>query len=174
MQEITSKWKNSWTITDVTVENFLAKHGEKEAAIQLSKERFAAWKGWQPGDVFTKVINQGPRECEVLAKLGNEVMVEYEMPAGGTSLFIMPAKTSDIDKLRHHSGGYKNVSYSSIPTKWLEALVKEDVNWIGNPQQSRKNPPTPADLLAQRKIKVPGVARGQKKLSRHSAGIKSF
>jgi hypothetical protein len=77
----------------------------------------------EAGDYTTIFINQGEREATVLAVIGDEYMIEYEMPAGTTALAVL-----------HNSGGYKSVSYLNVPLKWLRALTDAESDWLGTPQ----------------------------------------
>lgn len=92
------------------------------------------------GDTFTISVNHGDREALALARIGNQVLVEYLMPAGSTAMQIL----TDGNENRGRS-----VSYSSIPTKWLRAIVEEDNEWEGNPQSGRK-PQSAKEELAVR------------------------
>jgi hypothetical protein len=92
------------------------------------------------GDTFTIDVNQGPREAMALARIGNQVLIEYAMPAGSTALQIL----TDGNEQRGRS-----MSYSSVPTKWLRAIVEDGYEWEGNPQSGPK-PLTAEKTLAQR------------------------
>jgi hypothetical protein len=92
------------------------------------------------GDTFTLNVNQGDREALVLARIGNQVLIEYAMPAGSTAMQIL----TDGGENRG-----KSVNYTGIPIKWLRAIVEEDNEWEGNPQRGRK-PKSAKDELAER------------------------
>jgi hypothetical protein len=66
----------------------------------------------QVGSSTTVEANQGTRDATVLATLGLEVLLEYEMPAGKTFLRI-----ENLDGGRHRS-----VSHSALPKKWRKEL----------------------------------------------------
>lgn len=81
----------------------------------------------KPFDELTIFANQGDRPAMVLAVLGDQALVEYQMPKGTTALRIL---ASDDD------GDGRTVSYTKLSLDWLKAIVDADTNWIGRPQQS--------------------------------------
>jgi hypothetical protein len=95
---------------------------------------------WKPGDTFTININQGDREAMVLAVIGRQCLIEYAMPAGSTALQIV----TEGDEQRGRS-----VSYPTVPTKWLRAIVDDGQEWEGVPQGGKRIPTAEA-MLAQR------------------------
>jgi hypothetical protein len=64
------------------------------------------------GSSTTVEANQGTRDATVLATLGCEVLLEYEMPAGRTFLRI-----EDL------AGGHRAVSQLALPKKWRKELA---------------------------------------------------
>lgn len=104
----------------------------------------------KPGDTFLVNVNQGDREAMVLAVIGDQALVEYAMPAGTTALQI-------VTKGREQVG--RSVSYPSVPTKWLRAIVEEGCEWEGSPQGGKKIPTAEA-MLAQREPKPPAQLPG--------------
>jgi hypothetical protein len=85
------------------------------------------WELW-PGEGITLTINQGDRDGVVLAAIGTERLLEYEMPRGTTALRVY-----DVVTERERS-----VAYRSLALKWLRVLVETGVQWIGNPQHGRR------------------------------------
>jgi hypothetical protein len=105
-------------------------------------------------DDFQLEVNQGFRPAHVLAIIGDEVLVEYEMPRGSTALRIIQNGDDAMDEDGYSSGQtYKNVSYDRLPLRWLEALVSSGTGWIGWPQQTSKVAKEPAFYLERRKRK---------------------
>jgi hypothetical protein len=64
------------------------------------------------GSSTTVHANQGDRDATVLAVLGDEVLLEYEMPAGKTFLRIENFVT----------GVHRSVSQLGLPKKWRKEL----------------------------------------------------
>src|SRR5512142_1522686 len=86
-------------------------------------------------------VNQQWRETYVLATHGNQALLEYEMPNGTSALRVVPINQPDA-----HG---KSVSYHSVPTYWLEEMVKEDIEWLGRPQRNgRREVAKPTEMLA--------------------------
>ena len=107
--------------------------------------------GLKPGDTLELHVNQGEREAMVLARIGDEVLIEYEMPNGTSALVI--AWVNDLS-------ARKSTSYRSLPLKWLRAVVDAQSGWIGQPQPhwSPKLPP-PSEMLAQREARRLGIVK---------------
>jgi len=82
---------------------------------------------YEAGDDFSIWINQGFRDAVVLATVGEQMIVEYEMPAGTTALVRM-------DNLPCVQSG-KSVSYRSCPKKWVSAISEQSGEWRGESQQ---------------------------------------
>ena len=82
---------------------------------------------FKSGDCLSVFINQGDREACVLAAIGDEVLVEYEMPSGSTALYAAHRETPETPK--------RSVSYRTLPRKWRQAIIAAGQGWIGRPQQ---------------------------------------
>jgi hypothetical protein len=82
----------------------------KLAAKEAAAKEAASKRQYEAGDTFTEHINQGDRDCTVIAVLGDKYLFEYTMPAG----------TSAINNERH-----KAVSYKSLSDKWLLAIEEQ-------------------------------------------------
>jgi hypothetical protein len=80
------------------------------------------------GDSLDVWINQGHREALVLGVIGDQMIVEYEMPAGTTAMLVMN---------RDESGWAKSVSYKTCPKKWIEAIRKGQAGWSGISQSGQ-------------------------------------
>lgn len=92
-----------------------------------------------PGDTLWVDVNQGTRSAVVLAVLGPQTLIEYDMPAGTSALRILEDGKPD-----------RSVSYRGLPIKWLRAVVEAGSTWTGIPQQTTWNAPSPEKLLAVR------------------------
>lgn len=107
------------------------------------------------GERCTVYANQGRRDGRVLALRGGEVLLEYSMPAGTTSLRIVDRADSQLNPDRYLHWQYgANQSYWQLSTAWLEAIVEAGQGWIGRPQQSAvsfRQVPDPDVLLQARK-----------------------
>lgn len=76
-----------------------------------------------PRQGFTELINQGNRDCVVVAVDGTKLLYEYEMPNGTSAI-------------RNERG--KPVPYRALSRFWLR-LIEDDYgidNLIANPQQN--------------------------------------
>jgi hypothetical protein len=82
---------------------------------------------WEAGDMVRVYANQGYRPGTILAVLGDEALVEYEMPQGTTTLWVIDAHRAVPCKIR-------NLSYKRCPKKWKAALKESEMEWEGNPQ----------------------------------------
>jgi hypothetical protein len=90
-------------------------------------EEFVEEFTWQVRDQLELNVNQGKRKAFVLAVLGDEALIEYEMPAGTTALWVINAH-------HPHPGCKRNVAYNSCPKKWLRAMEEAGSVWEGNSQ----------------------------------------
>lgn len=100
------------------------------------------------GEAFRMEINHGMRDAIVLAAIGDERLVEYEMPAGSSALRIVHIHDGIPDK---------NCGYLRLPLRWLRALVEAESEWIGIPQGNNfEAVPQPAVLLHRRENEKSG------------------
>jgi hypothetical protein len=82
----------------------------------------------------------------VLAILGDAMLLEYDM-GSYSALRIVPVSDPDT---RH----YRNVTYRELPRKWLQAVDRTGIEWLGV-QKGRDAPaPQPAEMLAQRNAQL--------------------
>ena len=111
---------------------------EREAyRMQSANLMGATQTQYGPNDPLDVWVNQAEREATVLAVIGNEILVEYEMPNGTSALLQMTVDGRDLIRRR-------NVSYNSVPLRWLNAIRRADMtNWIGMGQRSAKRIPFP-------------------------------
>jgi hypothetical protein len=65
-------------------------------------------------ETFDVDVNQGMRDAQCVAVIGDEYLYEYEMPAGTSALRIGRDNQSTFRD--------RNVAYATIPFKWLLAL----------------------------------------------------
>jgi hypothetical protein len=82
---------------------------------------------WRPNDRLEVDVNQGVREAYVLAVLGDEALIEYEMPKGTTALWVVSRYNPD-------PGCRRVISYRSCPKKWLDAITDAGTVWECRPQ----------------------------------------
>ena len=98
-----------------------------------------------PHDCLEVWANQAEREATVLAVLGDEVLIEYEMP-GTTSQYgynrrtgqyrhpAQPTSSLRIIKMIQNKivGDYKSMSYKRVTKRWLQAIREAGTtDWIG-------------------------------------------
>jgi len=83
---------------------------------------------WEPGDHLKVDVNQGQRPATVLAVVGDEALIEYEMPAGSTAMWVIKADRKPAHKIR-------NVSYKECPKRFVDAMHEAGLDWEHSPQQ---------------------------------------
>lgn len=89
-------------------------------------------------------VNQANREAEVLAVIGNEMLVEYSMPAGTTAMLICSIFEEKDARLLPKKGRMgTNCSYIKIPKKWLKAMWAAGTSWEGRSQRASTQSPIP-------------------------------
>lgn len=94
---------------------------------------------YEANDGITVHCNQAERDGVVLATIGNEMMIEYEMPAGSSALLRYVIRNGEWC-------GMKNYSYNAVPKRWLDAIRKADMTeWIGMGQRSHIRIPFPGE-----------------------------
>lgn len=74
-------------------------------------------------------VNQGWRPAEILARLGTEFLVEYEMPGGTTALRVMA-----LDAQGCPFRFVRSVSYAKVPRRWRDAMEEAGTAWAREPQ----------------------------------------
>lgn len=95
---------------------------------------------FEANDGLTVYVNQAEREATVLAVIDDEILIEYEMPAGTSAL--LKFNVSPGGELRNQV----NYSYHKVPQKWTMAILEAGMtNWIGRGQRSHVRIPFPAD-----------------------------
>lgn len=100
----------------------------------------------KPGDHLQILVNQGWRFADVLAVVGQDHLLEYEMPNGTTALRLqtLDPETGRVLKERSYS-------YRDVPTKWLQAIEACGQDWKGQPQQvGNWRPKSVTDTLVER------------------------
>ncbi len=83
-----------------------------------------------PDSLLSIYANGGIRTAAVIAAIGNERLIEYEMPKGSTALRLINVNDPD--------GPYKTISYRAVPRKWLEAIVAAGIGWQGRQQGNKR------------------------------------
>ena len=100
------------------------------------------------GENLTIEVNQGAREASVLAVIGDEALIEYDMPRGSTALRVVSAHDPDLVIRRY--------SYAAVPLRWLRAMLDVGSDWTGRPQQQGNHiTPSARALLAERTKEKP-------------------
>lgn len=94
-------------------------------------------------DDFLLWVNQAWREAWVLARLDGKLLVEYTMPRGSTAMRLV--FQDNLGRLC-----LRNVSYKTIPLRWLKEMVDTGITWEGRPQQTRKAMPSVKECYTQR------------------------
>lgn len=106
---------------------------------------------YKANDTLDVQSNQAVREGYVLAVIGDEVLLEYEMPGKTSKYANHPAQpTSSLRLVRTIGseivGDYKSVSYNTVPKRWLDAIKAAGMtNWIGMGQRSANRIPFPQE-----------------------------
>jgi hypothetical protein len=85
----------------------------------------------QPGAHVKVTVNQGQRPAKILARLGDNVLLEYTMPAGTTGLLVMDAAPDGSLKPSKADAP----SYRTCPKKWLQAIQAAGQEWDGTAQR---------------------------------------
>lgn len=89
----------------------------------------------RPGSSVTLAVHNGIRIGTLLARVGNQVLVEYLMPGGTTGL----VKSTDSYWEQRENGPHLNawrrvgVGYQKVAKKWLSAMQDCQITWIRNP-----------------------------------------
>jgi len=86
------------------------------------------------GDCFTEFINQGNRDCQVVAIDNKTWRVLYE--------YTMPNETSALRWYQWENGVMKTgqIAYSTLSKKWLDLIAQEGIGidgLVGNPQSGK-------------------------------------
>jgi len=77
--------------------------------------------------------NQAHRDATVLAVDGNELILEYEMPAGSTALLSYLVRNGELTRMRNHS-------YKGCPKRWIRLIRAGGMNWTGQCQRNGRVP----------------------------------
>jgi hypothetical protein len=94
--------------------------------------------GHQIGDiVFIEVLGR-PAAAIVLAIQAGHMLIEYELD-NYSALRVVPVNNPDTEE-------YRNVSYTTCPRYWLEAVVANGMSWVGWPHGA-DHPVPQADVL---------------------------
>ena len=93
---------------------------------------------FEAGDDCVVEANQGIRDAYVLAVIGDELLVEYEMPAGTSSLVLFSAVGNMLTRIN-------TVPHKTLPQRWVNAIHNQGYAhlWIGMGQRSRVSIPLP-------------------------------
>ncbi len=110
-----------------------------------------------PGLASQVFIHHGWRDAKVLAILGQEVLIEYQMPrfSGLRILDLGTAVTEECaDSYVGVLGRDTNVHYERLSVQWLRAIVEAKQEWIATPLRragTAREPLPPAEVVLQRR-----------------------
>lgn len=106
----------------------------------LRENYFREWgHEYRPGDDFSIYSNQAMRDGYVIAIEQGKILIEYEMPAGTSSLVEI-----SVDSDLRLSGENRTHSYNAVPKHWLAAIRDAGTtDWIGMGQRSTVRIPFP-------------------------------
>lgn len=121
--EGTEHWYDTWQ-EPIPVQPNSNMHNHQAYIDRAWREHNARFEQF---DGFSDWRNQGLRDFEVLAVIGDEALAAYEMPNGRVFLNIVPSRVREIKE-----GGYRAVSLKGLPKKWREAADMEYVEEIYN------------------------------------------
>ena len=101
----------------------IAIEAERIAAEQRKAQRAAETVADR--DVGHVLANQGKRRARVLGLAEGRALVEYDMPAGRSFLWDVPASTAWRDLVDNPAAaGIRNVSANRPPQRWRELLAQ--------------------------------------------------
>lgn len=92
---------------------------------------------WEAHDCIGVWANQAERDAFVLATIGKDLILEYEMPNGSSALLQFTVKNRKLTKRR-------NINYNAVPKRWITAIREAGTtDWIGKGQRSAQRIPFP-------------------------------
>jgi len=103
----------------------------------------------EAGDFETVYANQGLRDGTVLAVIGEEVLIEYEMPGTTAKWAHFPATPWSALRIVKmiglmEYGGYKSVAHRKLQKRWIAAMHDQGTeDWIGKGQRETEPVPFP-------------------------------
>lgn len=118
-------------ITDHTQTKQFARRGQ---TVRLIRNVLRFLNGslhqFEAGDDITVESNQANRDAYVLAVLGEQVLVEYEMPAGTSALVLFAAMGDMLTRI-------KTIPHLGLSQSWIDAIHDQghDHLWIGMGQR---------------------------------------
>ena len=94
--------------------------------------------GFEAGHDCVVYANQADRDAYVLAVLGQQVLVEYEMPAGTTALVLYSAIGNMLTRI-------KTIPHLALGQRWVDAIHEQGYAhlWIGKGQRRQSHEPVP-------------------------------
>lgn len=105
-----------------------------------------------PGDSIDVWANQAEREGCILATIGDQAILEYEMPGTTSQYGRHPAQPTSALRVittigRETIGNHQTVSYNKVPARWIAAIrASGQTEWIGMGQRSTTRIPFPAEV----------------------------
>lgn len=99
------------------------------------------------GQEFQISINKKRKKATVLAIIGNLAFIEYQTVTEqgalvSTGIGVVPTAKDAVYKFRQ-------LDYTSVPTYWLQEMVRFKQYWIG--VGKNKKAPSPYEILVSRK-----------------------
>lgn len=109
---------------------------------------------FEAGDDTTIFSNQAEREAYVLAVRGEQVLIEYEMPAGTSALVLMSAMGNELKRI-------KTIPHQALSQDWVDAIRDQGNSylWIGNGQRTHGIPLPPHSNQKRCNCNDPEIAR---------------
>ena len=109
--------------------------------------------GHEAGDSSDVWANQAEREGCILATIGDEAILEYEMPgtttqwqSRGRTMGRVTSALRIITTIGDETITFRACSYNAVPQKWLAAIRASGMDdWLGMGQRSLERIPFPAE-----------------------------
>jgi len=107
----------------------------------------------ESGDSRPVYANQAQREGWILAVIGEQVLIEYEMPGTTAQYAHHPATPWSALRIVNmigtmEYGDYKSVTHAKLPKRWVTAMHDQGIDdWIGAGQREITPVPFPNKYL---------------------------
>lgn len=95
-----------------------------EERVQFDTYIFEIEFRWKPHDELEIYANQAYRKAKILAVVGDEALLEYKLPSGSTSLWIIEADNP-------HPLAKRTVRHCRCPVRFIEAMKQAGTVWEG-------------------------------------------
>ena len=125
-------------------EGMLEYRGNREAdALAFAYEHLNGRRHrFRTGQYVTWFANQARRDADVLAVVGDEVLIEYAMPGttNGRETSALVLCLGCADRLHH----VRNYTHRKLPKRWVQAMHDQGTtDWIGEGQRESQPVPFP-------------------------------